>query len=157
MPSHFYYANLQMLTFPLTPFYLPRGAPRQRSLRAVHRPKHAGCVSVALLFLTGLLMWRIVSEYRHTGGRSFKFTSKLFFLFHRLISSHPALVNAIILVLHSVAGSMPAQSSASSSRNVSASSYSDMPGERERWRCTNRRNLRQAREGLLKVIKKCCW
>uniref|UniRef100_A0A8C9Y091 Ubiquitin-like protein 7 n=1 Tax=Sander lucioperca TaxID=283035 RepID=A0A8C9Y091_SANLU len=45
-----------------------------------------------------------------------------------LISSHPALVNAIILVLHSVAGSMPAQSSASSSRNVSASSYSDMPG-----------------------------
>ncbi|KAM4596183.1 ubiquitin-like protein 7 [Fundulus diaphanus] len=45
-----------------------------------------------------------------------------------LISSHPALVSAIILVLHSVAGSMPAQSSASSSRNVSASSYSDMPG-----------------------------
>ncbi|CAJ1049052.1 ubiquitin-like protein 7b [Xyrichtys novacula] len=45
-----------------------------------------------------------------------------------LISSHPALVNAIILVLHSVAGSMPAQSSANSSRNVSASSYSDMPG-----------------------------
>ncbi|XP_028257025.1 ubiquitin-like protein 7b [Parambassis ranga] len=45
-----------------------------------------------------------------------------------LISSHPALVNAIILVLHSVAGSMPAQSSTSSSRNVSASSYSDMPG-----------------------------
>ncbi|TKS69834.1 Ubiquitin-like protein 7 [Collichthys lucidus] len=45
-----------------------------------------------------------------------------------LISSHPALVNAIILVLHSVAGSMPNQSSASSSRNVSASSYSDMPG-----------------------------
>ncbi|XP_029936707.1 ubiquitin-like protein 7b isoform X1 [Myripristis murdjan] len=45
-----------------------------------------------------------------------------------LISSHPALVNAIILVLHSVAGSMPAQSSTSSSRNVSSSSYSDMPG-----------------------------
>ncbi|XP_061567297.1 ubiquitin-like protein 7b [Cololabis saira] len=45
-----------------------------------------------------------------------------------LISSHPALVNAIILVLHSVAGSMPAQSSASSSRSVSASSYSEMPG-----------------------------
>ncbi|KAK5873696.1 hypothetical protein PBY51_018714 [Eleginops maclovinus] len=45
-----------------------------------------------------------------------------------LMSSHPALVNAIILVLHSVAGSMPAQSSSSSSRNVSASSYSDMPG-----------------------------
>ncbi|KAK7913455.1 hypothetical protein WMY93_013666 [Mugilogobius chulae] len=45
-----------------------------------------------------------------------------------LISSHPALVNAIILVLHSVAGSMPAQSSTSSSRNVSTSSYSDMPG-----------------------------
>ncbi|XP_061524515.1 ubiquitin-like protein 7 isoform X5 [Phycodurus eques] len=47
-----------------------------------------------------------------------------------LISSHPALVNAIILVLHSVAGSTPTQSTAtgSSSRNVSASSYSDMPG-----------------------------
>ncbi|XP_076012319.1 ubiquitin-like protein 7 [Genypterus blacodes] len=45
-----------------------------------------------------------------------------------LVSSHPALVNAIILVLHSVAGSMPSQSSTSSSRNVSASSYSDMPG-----------------------------
>ncbi|TNN34670.1 Ubiquitin-like protein 7 [Liparis tanakae] len=46
-----------------------------------------------------------------------------------LIASHPALVNAIILVLHSVAGSIPAQASAGSSRNVSASSYSDMPGE----------------------------
>lgn len=45
-----------------------------------------------------------------------------------LISSHPALVNAIILVLHSVAGSISAQSSTSSSRNVSTSSYSDMPG-----------------------------
>uniref|UniRef100_A0A672S7L9 Ubiquitin-like protein 7 n=1 Tax=Sinocyclocheilus grahami TaxID=75366 RepID=A0A672S7L9_SINGR len=45
-----------------------------------------------------------------------------------LASSHPALVNAIILVLHSVAGSVPPQQSASSSRNVSSSSYSDMPG-----------------------------
>ncbi|XP_072529802.1 ubiquitin-like protein 7a [Salminus brasiliensis] len=45
-----------------------------------------------------------------------------------LINSHPALVNAIILVLHSVAGSVPTQQSASSSRNVSSSSYSDMPG-----------------------------
>uniref|UniRef100_H3D339 Ubiquitin-like protein 7 n=1 Tax=Tetraodon nigroviridis TaxID=99883 RepID=H3D339_TETNG len=45
-----------------------------------------------------------------------------------LIGAHPALVNAIILVLHSVAGSMPAQSSGSSSRNVSSGSYSDMPG-----------------------------
>ncbi|XP_067104668.1 ubiquitin-like protein 7 isoform X2 [Osmerus mordax] len=45
-----------------------------------------------------------------------------------LIPSHPALVNAIMLVLHSVAGSMPTQSSASSSRNVSSSSYNDMPG-----------------------------
>ncbi|XP_064170096.1 ubiquitin-like protein 7a isoform X2 [Anguilla rostrata] len=45
-----------------------------------------------------------------------------------LISSHPALVNAIVLVLHSVAGSVPSQQSASSSRNVSSSSYSDMPG-----------------------------
>uniref|UniRef100_W5NAB7 Ubiquitin-like protein 7 n=2 Tax=Lepisosteus oculatus TaxID=7918 RepID=W5NAB7_LEPOC len=45
-----------------------------------------------------------------------------------LITSHPALVNAIILVLHSVAGSVPSPQSASTSRNVSASSYSDMPG-----------------------------
>uniref|UniRef100_A0A673HS63 Ubiquitin-like 7a (bone marrow stromal cell-derived) n=1 Tax=Sinocyclocheilus rhinocerous TaxID=307959 RepID=A0A673HS63_9TELE len=45
-----------------------------------------------------------------------------------LAKSHPALVNAIILVLHSVAGSVPPQQSASSSRNVSSSSYSDMPG-----------------------------
>ncbi|XP_046715012.1 ubiquitin-like protein 7a isoform X2 [Silurus meridionalis] len=45
-----------------------------------------------------------------------------------LISSHPTLVNAIILVLHSVAGSVPTQQSAGSSRNVSSSSYSDMPG-----------------------------
>ncbi|XP_051975914.1 ubiquitin-like protein 7 [Xyrauchen texanus] len=45
-----------------------------------------------------------------------------------LVSSHPALVSAIILVLHSVAGSVPPQQGASSSRNVSSSSYSDMPG-----------------------------
>ncbi|XP_053721484.1 ubiquitin-like protein 7 [Synchiropus splendidus] len=45
-----------------------------------------------------------------------------------LISAHPALVNAIILVLHSVAGSMPPQSSNNSSRSVSAGSYSEMPG-----------------------------
>ncbi|KAK3558390.1 hypothetical protein QTP86_017997 [Hemibagrus guttatus] len=45
-----------------------------------------------------------------------------------LISSHPALVNAIILVLHSVAGSVSSQQSASSSRNASSSSYSEMPG-----------------------------
>ncbi|XP_026863777.1 ubiquitin-like protein 7b [Electrophorus electricus] len=45
-----------------------------------------------------------------------------------LIRSHPALVNAIILILHSVTSSMPGQSSANSSRNASASSYSEMPG-----------------------------
>ncbi|RXM97552.1 Ubiquitin-like protein 7 [Acipenser ruthenus] len=45
-----------------------------------------------------------------------------------LTVSHPALVNAIILVLHSVASSAPATQSASTSRNVSSSSYSDMPG-----------------------------
>ncbi|XP_061078807.1 ubiquitin-like protein 7 isoform X1 [Conger conger] len=45
-----------------------------------------------------------------------------------LMSSHPALVNAIVLVLHSVAGSVPTQQGAGSSRNVSSSSYSDMPG-----------------------------
>lgn len=45
-----------------------------------------------------------------------------------LIRSHPSLVNAIILVLHSVAGSVPTQQIANSSRNASSSSYSDMPG-----------------------------
>lgn len=66
--------------------------------------------------------------------------------FHRLISSHPALVNAIILVLHSVAGSMPAQSSASSSRNVSASSYSDMPGEHMKDGAVNTGSLQGTNE-----------
>ncbi|XP_041965905.1 ubiquitin-like protein 7a isoform X1 [Alosa alosa] len=45
-----------------------------------------------------------------------------------LISAHPALVNAIILVLHSVTGSVPAPQSATSSRNLSSGSYGDMPG-----------------------------
>ncbi|XP_028814450.1 ubiquitin-like protein 7a [Denticeps clupeoides] len=45
-----------------------------------------------------------------------------------LITTHPALVNAIILVLHSAAGSVPTQQSATSSRNVSSSSYGDIPG-----------------------------
>ncbi|KAK9958291.1 hypothetical protein ABG768_010426 [Culter alburnus] len=49
-------------------------------------------------------------------------------LLDMLIRSHPALVNAIILVLHSVTSSMSSQSGGSSSRNVSASSYSEMPG-----------------------------
>ncbi|XP_051579702.1 ubiquitin-like protein 7 isoform X2 [Myxocyprinus asiaticus] len=49
-------------------------------------------------------------------------------LLDMLIRSHPALVNAIILVLHSVTSSMSNQTSASSSRNVTASSYSEMPG-----------------------------
>ncbi|XP_051953165.1 ubiquitin-like protein 7b isoform X1 [Xyrauchen texanus] len=49
-------------------------------------------------------------------------------LLDMLIRSHPALVNAIILVLHSVTSSMSNQSSASTSRNATASSYSDMPG-----------------------------
>lgn len=45
-----------------------------------------------------------------------------------LVRSHPALVNAIILILHSVTSSMPSQSNASSSGNAPASSYSEMPG-----------------------------
>lgn len=47
----------------------------------------------------------------------------------RLVRSHPALVNAIILILHSVTSSMPGQSNASSSHNTPASSYSEMPGQ----------------------------
>uniref|UniRef100_A0A672K116 Ubiquitin-like protein 7 n=1 Tax=Sinocyclocheilus grahami TaxID=75366 RepID=A0A672K116_SINGR len=42
-------------------------------------------------------------------------------LLDMLIQSHPALVNAIILVLHSVTGS-------SSSRNPASTSFSEMPG-----------------------------
>ncbi|XP_042630710.1 ubiquitin-like protein 7b [Cyprinus carpio] len=42
-------------------------------------------------------------------------------LLDMLIQSHPALVNAIILVLHSVTGS-------SSARNPASTSFSDMPG-----------------------------
>ncbi|XP_062860518.1 ubiquitin-like protein 7b [Trichomycterus rosablanca] len=40
-----------------------------------------------------------------------------------LIQSHPSLVNAIILILHSVTSALPGQSNASTSRNVS-----EMPG-----------------------------
>nr|XP_034969461.1 ubiquitin-like protein 7 isoform X1 [Zootoca vivipara] len=45
-----------------------------------------------------------------------------------LIPSHPALVNAIILVLHSVASSTPLPTAETSSRSVPSSSYRDMPG-----------------------------
>ncbi|KAM7155036.1 ubiquitin-like protein 7 isoform 8-T11 [Molossus nigricans] len=45
-----------------------------------------------------------------------------------LIPAHPALVNAIVLVLHSVAGSTPLPGADSSSRSTPSSSYRDMPG-----------------------------
>ncbi|XP_074153108.1 ubiquitin-like protein 7 isoform X5 [Sminthopsis crassicaudata] len=45
-----------------------------------------------------------------------------------LVPAHPALVNAIILVLHSVAGSTPLPVAEASSRNLPSSSYRDMPG-----------------------------
>ncbi|NXW54299.1 UBL7 protein, partial [Eurystomus gularis] len=45
-----------------------------------------------------------------------------------LIPAHPALVNAIILVLHSVAGSTPLPAPETSSRGMSSGSYRDMPG-----------------------------
>lgn len=104
--------------------YLYRSAPRQRSVCAVHRPQHAGHVSCELVSDTArwLMCQRKVTHIL------------IHILCGRLIGSHPALVNAIILVLHSVAGSMPSQSGGSSSRNVSASSYSDMPGGQGRWR-----------------------
>ncbi|KAL7980386.1 hypothetical protein Chor_014715 [Crotalus horridus] len=45
-----------------------------------------------------------------------------------LIPSHPALVNAIVLVLHSVAGSAPLPTAETSSRSsMPSSSYRDMP------------------------------
>uniref|UniRef100_A0ACB8E5S0 Uncharacterized protein n=1 Tax=Sphaerodactylus townsendi TaxID=933632 RepID=A0ACB8E5S0_9SAUR len=46
----------------------------------------------------------------------------------RLIPTHPALVNAIVLVLHSVAGSTPLPTPETSSRSMPSSSYRDMPG-----------------------------
>lgn len=46
-----------------------------------------------------------------------------------LVPAHPALVNAIILVLHSVAGSTPMPGADSSSRSMPSSSYRDLPGE----------------------------
>lgn len=46
----------------------------------------------------------------------------------RLIPAHPALVNAIVLVLHSVAGSTPLPAPETSSRGMSSGSYRDMPG-----------------------------
>ncbi|KAM5292209.1 ubiquitin-like protein 7 isoform 2-T2 [Ctenodactylus gundi] len=45
-----------------------------------------------------------------------------------LVPAHPALVNAIILVLHSVASSTPMPGAESSSRSMPSSSYRDMPG-----------------------------
>ncbi|NXD61130.1 UBL7 protein, partial [Corvus moneduloides] len=45
-----------------------------------------------------------------------------------LIPAHPALVNAIILVLHSVAGSTPLPAPDTSSRAMASGSYRDMPG-----------------------------
>nr|KAF6394183.1 ubiquitin like 7 [Pipistrellus kuhlii] len=45
-----------------------------------------------------------------------------------LVPAHPALVNAIVLVLHSVAGSTPLPGADSSSRSTPSSSYRDMPG-----------------------------
>lgn len=46
----------------------------------------------------------------------------------RLIPAHPALVNAIVLVLHSVAGSTPLPAPDTSSRAMASGSYRDMPG-----------------------------
>ncbi|NWT76525.1 UBL7 protein, partial [Pheucticus melanocephalus] len=45
-----------------------------------------------------------------------------------LIPAHPALVNAIVLVLHSVAGSTPLPAPDTSSRAMALGSYRDMPG-----------------------------
>lgn len=51
----------------------------------------------------------------------------------RLIPAHPALVNAIVLVLHSVAGSTPLPAPDTSSRAMALGSYRDMPGTSS-WR-----------------------
>ncbi|XP_067829610.1 ubiquitin-like protein 7a isoform X2 [Heptranchias perlo] len=49
-------------------------------------------------------------------------------LLDTLISSHPALVNAMVLVLHSVTGAAPLPTAASNSRNIPSRSYSEVPG-----------------------------
>ncbi|XP_069758618.1 ubiquitin-like protein 7a [Narcine bancroftii] len=49
-------------------------------------------------------------------------------LLDTLISSHPALVSAMVLVLHSVTGTTPPPTSSSNSRNIPSSSYSEVPG-----------------------------
>lgn len=70
--------------------------------------------------------------------QNFVMAGHSFFLVHpwlsswprsRLVPAHPALVNAIVLVLHSVAGSTPLPGADSSSRSTPSSSYRDMPGE----------------------------
>lgn len=60
--------------------------------------------------------------------RSFPVTLCFFLPLSRLVPAHPALVNAIVLVLHSVAGSTPLPGADSSSRSAPSSSYRDMPG-----------------------------
>lgn len=49
-------------------------------------------------------------------------------LLDTLITSHPALVNAMVLVLHSVTGTTPPPTAGSNSRNIPSSSYSEVPG-----------------------------
>ncbi|XP_051898666.1 ubiquitin-like protein 7a [Pristis pectinata] len=49
-------------------------------------------------------------------------------LLDTLISSHPALVNAMVLVLHSVTGTTPPPTAGSNSRNIQSTSYSEVPG-----------------------------
>uniref|UniRef100_W5KDQ3 Ubiquitin-like 7b (bone marrow stromal cell-derived) n=1 Tax=Astyanax mexicanus TaxID=7994 RepID=W5KDQ3_ASTMX len=64
-------------------------------------------------------------------GESKSYTSHTYSLYKHLrylIPAHPALVNAVILILHSVTSSLPSQSGSSSSRSAAPSSYSDMPG-----------------------------
>lgn len=63
------------------------------------------------------------------GALSFLVTLGFFLPHLRLVPAHPALVNAIVLVLHSVAGSTPLPGADSSSRGMPSSSYRDMPGE----------------------------
>ncbi|XP_059802646.1 ubiquitin-like protein 7a [Hypanus sabinus] len=49
-------------------------------------------------------------------------------LLDTLIFSHPALVNAMVLVLHSVTGTTPPPAAGGNSRNIPSSSYSEVPG-----------------------------
>lgn len=97
-----------------------RAAGRQSQLEggAELRELRSGTDGLIVVRGTRLLSWQ---RYSYSPWISFSSSS-------RLVPAHPALVNAIVLVLHSVAGSTPLPGTDNSSRSMPSSSYRDMPG-----------------------------